>query len=289
MKVAVTGANGFLGARVVAALQARAHQPVFLTRRPPVDAAVVHVPFDLAGATPSAAVFASEGIAALVHCAWDFRPRSTADIVGVNVEGARRLLGAATEGAVRAMVNISTMSAFAGCRSRYGRAKLALERDFTVANGVNLRPGLLWAERPGGMVGLLDRLVERLPVVPLIGSGRTPLYLTHVDDLADLVLRCLESPGAIAGQTITAAWPQPVPLRDILRQRARARGRSPVLLPVPWPLVWAAVKCAELSPVDLGLRSDSVIGFVYADPAPRFEAPTLAGFRAYSVPNKAVS
>ena len=252
------------------------------------------MPFDLAGTTPSAAVFAREGIAALVHCAWDFRPRSVADIASINVEGARRLLGAATEGGVRTTVNISTMSAFAGCRSRYGRAKLALEADVTVAQGVNLRPGLLWAERPGGMVGLLDRLVERLPVVPLIGSGRTPLYLTHVDDLADLVLCCLESSGAVAGQTITAAWPQPVLLRDVLRQRARARGRSPVLLPVPWPLVWAAVKCAELSPVDLGIRSDSVIGFVHADRAPRFDTPALAafgfpGFRAHKVLNKAVS
>jgi hypothetical protein len=50
-----------------------------------------------------------------------------------------------------------------------------------------------------------------------------------------------------------------------------------------------AVKCAELWPVDLGLRSDSVIGFVHANCAPRFDAPALVGFRPYRVPNKAVS
>ena len=53
------------------------------------------------------------------------------------------------------------------------------------------------------------------------------------------------------------------------------------------------MKCAELSPVDLGLRSDSVIGFVYADRAPRFDtsafaALAFAGFRAHGVLNKAV-
>ena len=136
------------------------------------------------------------------------------------------------------------------------------------------------------MVGTLDRLIERLPIVPMIGSGRQPLLLTHVDDLAKLSVLCLTADSERVPAIITAAWPIPVLLKRILRKRAAERGRSPALLPVPWHFIWLALKVPELLGIDIGLRSDSVIGFIYSDQAPHFDDTGLAamgfsGFRPF--------
>lgn len=264
MKVAVTGAGGYLGRHLAAALAARGHQVVPLSRRAPPP-----LVFDMEnGVVPDLG-----GVDALVHAAWDFSPRGQAANARINLEGSRRLLAAARQSGVERLVFISTMSAFPGCRSVYGRTKRAVEDLFLAGGGRVLRPGLIWSARPGGMVATLDRLA-RLPVAPVIAGGGI-LYLSHADDVAALAARVAEAPADFP-PVITAAHPQGWRMGAILAQRARAQGRHPLLLPVPWPLVWLGVRALESMMPRASLRSDSVIGLVHADPAPHFSAEANA-------------
>ncbi len=289
MKVAVSGATGFLGRHIVQALLAQGHQAVALSRRPFADNAVPHLAFDLGRLCPTPDDFTRLGIGGLVHCAWDFVPRG-AEYARVNLGGAQRLLAAAKEGGVSHLIDISSMSAFPGCRSTYGKIKLQVEAIFAEAGGMILRPGLIWGDRPGGMVATLDGLVRRLRVVPMIGSGTHPLFLVHVDDLADLVCRIAEAPAFPAGAILTAAFDEAVPLRRILEIRAKRFGLARSFFPVPWQLVWLGLRCVETVARGSGPRSDSVLGFVYSDAAPHFDAAQLsmlgfAGFRRFTENN----
>src|SRR3954471_13541597 len=167
MKGAITGAGGFVGRHIGAALQARGHAGVALSR-PPV-AGLEHLVFYLAGGIPGAEQFRRHGVTALVHAAWDFSPRNLDEARRVNVAPSARLAGGAPP-AGASLIAISTMSAFAGCRSVYGRAKLEMEQAFLAQGGLVLRPGLVWSDAPGGMVGTLDRLAQ-LPLAPVIAGG----------------------------------------------------------------------------------------------------------------------
>lgn len=272
MKVAVTGASGYLGGHVTAALLRRGHEVVALTRRPLKTADIAHLPFELGGTVPTAADFASQGVQAVVHCAWDFMPRGLAAARRVNVAGAAQLVESAR--GLR-LVDISTMSAFEGCRSVYGRAKAEVENIFLQAGGSVLRPGLIWSDHPGGMMATLDR-IARLPIAPVIAGGGK-LYLIHVDDLAALIVAAVETPKA-QENLAAVAHPAPFSLQEIVRMRSQPR--RPMILPVPWPLVWLGVRAVEMVFPTAALRSDSVIGLVNADPAPYFD-PAAASLRAF--------
>ncbi len=277
---AVTGANGYVGSRIARALSGAGWTSIALGRHG------AQVQYNLEGGTEPGAL-ARCGAKSLVHVAYDFSESTWARIRAVNVEGTRRLLDAARAEGVDRIVYISSTAAFEGCRSMYGRAKLEAEAVARSAGAFIVRPGLVCGGQPGGMVGTLLKLLRRSPVVPLIGSGHTPIHTVHEDDLCTLVLRLLGSPDvtSLVGQPITAASEAPIEFRAMLQLFAEREGRNVRWAPLPWQLVWLAVKTVEIARIPSGLRSDSVVSFVNADPHPDFTYTRRAGvsFRPFSI------
>jgi nucleoside-diphosphate-sugar epimerase len=280
---AVTGASGYVGSRVAQAIAARGWTAVSLGRREG------DLRYSLEHGV-AAGSLAERKVKALVHCAYDFSVRGWERIRDVNVEGSRRLFETARADGIERIVFISSTAAFQGCRSRYGRAKLETERIAATYGAFIVRPGLVCGESPGGMVGTLVKVLRRSPIVPLIGSGRTLLHTVHEDDLCALIVRLLETPPPFPppGIAITAASEDAVEFRELLRKIAIHEGRTVLWAPLPWRLVWVAVKALELAHVPSGLRSDSVISFVKADPRPDFTQTRLTGvtFRPFSLAAK---
>ncbi|NJC69431.1 NAD-dependent epimerase/dehydratase family protein [Planosporangium thailandense] len=264
---AVTGANGYLGSRLNRALTADGWTVLPLRR----DGS-----FSLDdGVRPG--FFRDNQVRTLVHCAWDFSLTGWEEIVRRNVRGSVRLLEHARAEDVETVIFISTISAYAGCRSLYGRAKLAVETDARRLGAVVVRPGLVYGDRAGGMVGSLTSAVRRLPVVPLVGNGRQVLYPAHEDDVARLV--CALADGGKADEPVIAASEQGWTLRDVVASLAAAQHRRVRVLPVPWRAVWLLLKAAETAGLRPGFRSDSVVSIVNQDPRPDFAATRATGVR----------
>jgi nucleoside-diphosphate-sugar epimerase len=248
---AVTGSTGFVGGAIAAALrdagwEARALAGWRLGDEPDLD-----------------------GVDAVVHAAWDFSARTADEIERTNVDGSRRLLAAA---AGRPVVFVSTLSAFPGARSLYGRAKLAVEAAAREAGGSVVRPGLVWSEQGGSLWSALRKLA-RLPLLPVFSDRK--LHPAHVDDVAALVVRLLDEPAA---EPVVAAADQPLPLAQLLR------GVNPrlVTVPIPWRLVWAPLRALEAVGLDPPFRSDSVLSLVSLDEQPFAHAlPPPVPFRRF--------
>jgi len=260
----VTGATGYLGGRVAATLERDGWEVVELgrRRRPGAPGIVFSLgdevrPIDLSGAK------------ALVHCAYDFQPLTWSDIHRVNVTGTAKLLRAASEAAVERLVYISSISAFEGCRSLYGRAKFESERVALSLGAVVIRPALVFGDRPGAMFGRLVKQVERARVLPLVGGAQYQ-YLVHEQDLTEFICRCVERGGASPSVAVTIGHERPLTLRQLLEQLAHAHGRSVAFVPLPWQLVWAVIKAAEWCHVPMEFRSDSLVSLMYQDPSPDF-------------------
>lgn len=253
----VTGAYGYLGSLLRSRLARAGWETIALVRRPrPGDRAVR---WSL-GERPSNEVL--QGVDALVHCAYDFTPRSRHAIWSVNVDGSDLLLRSAASAGVGRILALSSMSAYTGTSQIYGQAKLALERTVLELGGVAVRPGLVYGDAPSGMAGALVKLM-RLPLVPLIGGGARQ-FPVHEDDLARLILEVLESE-SWNSEVFGIAQPTPVSFKSLLV--ALSSQRSYQFVPIPWQLVYWSLRLAELMRLPLPLRADSVLGLVRPAPS----------------------
>jgi nucleoside-diphosphate-sugar epimerase len=269
--IAITGAHGFVGSML-----ARRFEDAGWTVTPFSHAAGASdgetLQFRL-GDELRPEIFRSRNITALVHCAYDFRPVARAEIQRINVEGSRKLLAAAAAGGVEHIAVMSTISAFEGCRSVYGRAKLEIEAAGLAAGALVVRSGLVWADGPpsgGGMFGNLAKSVKAR-LVPLVGGGGYPQYLIHDQDLWELLRRFCDGGFQSPRKPVVAAASKPWPMRDLLAEIARRQGGHPRFVAVPWQPVWAGLRLAEIAHVPVPYRSDSVVSLVYQDPKPDFE------------------
>jgi nucleoside-diphosphate-sugar epimerase len=278
---AITGTNGYVGSRIRDFFQQQGWQVRELTRSPRSDAANQSVQFSLESGMSPAAI---EGTDALIHCAYDFRPVRWRDIEAINVGGTARLLETARQAHVRRVILISTMSAFIGCRSKYGDAKLAMERLTLDMDGAVVRPGLVYGPRPGGMFGKLRGVVQKLPIIPLVGRGKQLQYLAHEDDLCRLLVRLAEMQQPTPRCPIIAANDQPFRFKEILRTIAAANQKKVLLLSVPWRILWGGLRIAEWLQLPIRFRSDSLVSLVNQDPQPDFSATRQVGidFREFS-------
>jgi len=271
---ALTGANGYVGSRLRSHLESRGWRVISWTRQR--QAGIESVAFRL-GHPVEAGQF--KDVHALVHCAYDFGPLRWEDIHATNVEGSRQLIAAAREAGVRTIVFISTLSAFPGCRSLYGKAKLETESLAQALGAFVIRSGLVYSQNPGGMFGRLISQVRGARLVPTLWGGRQTQYLIRDEDLGNLVRGCLEGRVPAGTGPISAAHEQAWELKNIMARMAQALGKRLSFVPVPWQLIWLALKSLELIGAPAKFRSDSLISMVYQDPAPSFKLLKSLGFQ----------
>ncbi|MGI8508465.1 MAG: NAD-dependent epimerase/dehydratase family protein [Gemmatimonadaceae bacterium] len=274
-RVAVTGANGYVGSCIARSLESQGLGVRRLQRSGEGD----FVSHFALGRPIDPAAF--DGVSALVHCAYDFNAADWIAIERTNVTGSLDLFDAARSAGVKTIVFISSMSAFEGCRSMYGRAKLEVEQKSAGLGVHSVRPGLVYGEEAGGMIGALSKLLGLPIVTPLVGSGSQVLYLVHEADLGRMIGEVCTGEKRLGGKAAVAANSRPFPFKSILEVLARRDGSKKVFLPVPWQLEWLALKSAELIGLRMRLRSDSLISLINQDPHPDFSQSAQFSFRDF--------
>jgi len=270
----LTGARGYVGSRLKGHLERAGWRVTAWTRQP--EPGTGAVAFRLGQEVDPNLL---KGTQALVHCAYDFGPRRWEDFAAINVSGSQKLLAAAQAARVRQVVFVSSISAFTGCRSLYGRAKVEIEGFARSTGAFVVRPGLVYSDDSGGMFGRLVLKVRSARISPIVWGGRQMQYLLHVEDLGNAVRGCLDGRVPTGVEPITVAHEQGWELKEILDQIARALGKRVTLIPVPWQLVWLGLKGLELAGARPNFRSDSLISLVYQNPSPSFALLKSLGFK----------
>lgn len=277
MTVAITGASGYLGSSLVEAYRKRGHRVICFSRRPSGSDSVSYSLGDDPKGLPL------ESIDLLIHAAYDFSARTQDDIRRTNVEPSIALLRVAAQAGVGRIVFISSMSCFDGCQSEYGMAKHAVEEEALKLGVLVIRPGLVWGCELGGVMGSLESVVRRLPIVPYpyIKNGGMQ-FLVHRSDLAAIILTLSEESEIKGGRIISLAHPKPLDLLAILQICARNLGVSRRFIPIAWPFVRVALKSLELLRINPGFRSDSLLGLVSTNPNPElFDPPETRMLRSF--------
>ncbi|RSN51344.1 NAD-dependent epimerase/dehydratase family protein [Actinomadura sp. WAC 06369] len=240
MRIAVTGASGFVGGAVCRALAAEGATVLAFGRRPAVAPGHVggapYRPWDLAHGPPPD----PPRVDAVIHCAgsvtdWG-RP---ADLFAANLTGTRSALAAFPDAR---FVHVSTASVYDPFRpsvmatedeapvrrymNAYGASKAAAERLALSRGAIVLRPHAVYG--PGDTT-LLPRVLSavRGPVLPAVGTGGQRVSLTSIGNLVQACTLAATVPD-VAARAFNVADAEPVTIdaafREILRERGvRAR------------------------------------------------------------------
>lgn len=160
-------------------------------------------------------------------------------------------------------INISSMSAFANCRSDYGREKLFVEQMFARHRGINVRPGLVvsW-QRPGSAFLHLIRMVRRTLVVPYLIGSNDGLFVCDLDAFLEGVDR-LVGMRLNKSHTISFCYPARVRLLDVMRAIRHRFSLHRLLVPVPWQLASAVLFLKERFLGKGKVRLDSIRDFAF--------------------------
>jgi nucleoside-diphosphate-sugar epimerase len=251
----VTGASGYLGSIVARALTDDGFRVHNLVRRPRPDTDDRF--FDLRRSPVEQDL---DGLDVLVHCAYDFSVTSRSQIWESNVFGTRDLLNTAIESGVGRTIVVSSMSAYAGTKQIYGRAKLASELDALSRGMVVVRPGLVYGPGWGGMAGTLRKLAS-LPIVPLV-ARHARQFTAHEDDLCRAIV-ALANADSVPSVPLGLAHPSSVSFERLLTTFGESEKTGNLrFAPIPWlPLFWA-LRAVESTPMALPVRADSLLGLV---------------------------
>lgn len=283
MRALVTGANGFLGRHVVAALLARGHSVRALVR----PAARV----DELGWPASVEVFRADlrstrdlepafgDVDVLVHLAASVTGGEDLQFAAT-VVGTERLLGAMTRTSCRRLVLVSSFSVYDWSairrtldetspiepvpdlyeRDGYSIAKSWQERvtrRFAEQQGWELavlRPGFIWG-RDHGYLAALGQQVGRLHLV--IGP-RSRLPMTHVENCADLVALAAVHPRA-RGETFNVVDGPGERIWTYLGAYLHGTGERGIRIPIPYWLAHSLVRLAFATVFKRNLKLPQVL------------------------------
>ncbi|MGI8612050.1 MAG: NAD-dependent epimerase/dehydratase family protein [Sphingomicrobium sp.] len=264
MRLAVTGATGFVGSRLLDAAAADGHQVSALVRRPvPPRASVDWVSGSLE--QPGALEQLVASADAVIHVAGVISGRTAADFDRSNVDGTKAMLHAAKAGGAKRFVHVSSIAAREPELSLYGASKAKAER-LVASSGLPfaiVRPPAVYG--PGDRETLELFKMAKLGIVLLPPEGR--LSLLHADDLARLLLK-LAASGAPGGLTIepddgrASGWSH----KEFAEALGTVVGRRGVSLSIPSGLLKLGAKADRLMRGDKAkLTSDRAAYFCHPD------------------------
>jgi len=270
--VCVFGGTGFLGLRLVRRLASERTAVRVAVRHPERAQIALHargmeqVTLFCADVRDRAAVAgAITGADAVINAVSAYVETGAVTFEAVHEQGAETLAREAAAAGVDRFVLVSGIGADPESSSAYirsrGRGERLAQQAFPGATIV--RPSVMFG--PGdALFGTLAHLARLLPVVPLIGGGRTRLQPVYVEDVAEAIARILADPGT-TGRVYELGGPEIYTLRKLCRIVLRTTGRRRALLPVPFAVAEAQARLFELLPnpplttgqVDL-LKADNV-------------------------------
>jgi uncharacterized protein YbjT (DUF2867 family) len=238
MRILVTGASGFIGSHVVAVLSKRGHEILAGVCNPgrfPPTSGVTPVAVDFTrDLAPEDWLPRLAGVEAVVNCVGIIAEDGRNTFEALHTRAPVALFRACERAGVRKMVQISALGADETAFSRYHLSKKAAD-DFLAGTPLDwtiLQPSMVYG--PGGKSTALMSALAALPVIPLIGDGQQAMQPVHVDDLAEAVVRALET-DVSARTRLPAVGPKPVVLRELLALLRRSLGLRPVpMIPVPF-------------------------------------------------------
>lgn len=258
MLILLTGGTGFVGSAVARYLLAKHGCKLILpVRRSLAESMSCQILVgEINGNTDWSATMAN--VEVVIHCAARvhvMRETHTDPLTAfrsTNVEGTLHLARAAAAAGAKRFIFLSSVKVYGeesapdnpfqvddtlAPSDAYGISKLEAEQALQVLatqtgmEVVIIRPPLVYGRGVKGNFASMIRLVKRGLPLPL-GAIHNKRSLVGIDNLVDLIVRCLDHPAA-ANQILLASDGEDLSTTELLRSVAKAMGKPLRLLPIP--------------------------------------------------------
>jgi NADH dehydrogenase len=257
--ILVTGATGFVGGHVVAALRRVGKQVRCLVR----DLRTAAKP-ELAGCElaegdmtePRSLPSAVDGVECVVHLV-AIRQGKPEQFERIMSRGTRDLVVAAQEAGVRRFVLMSALGVAERTKELvpYYHAKWEMEQAVEASSipSVIFRPSFVFAA-DGGILPTFRKLAKLAPVTPIVGSGTQRLQPIWADDVAAYFVRAVDGVGT--GVTFELGGPDVVSWNELWERLKTALGVRRPSVHVPMGLMRLNALVTERLPGDVPLTRD---------------------------------
>lgn len=247
MKILLTGASGFIGQNLVAALSQAGHDLVLVSRRHGLDFSEMQ----------TAAQWRPwlTGVDAVINAVGIIGETGTQRFEALHTRAPMALFDACVEAGIRRVIQISALGADETAFSAYHLSKRAADDHLKQLplDWFILRPSVIYGR--GGTSSELFLRLARSPVLPVIGDGRQQLQPVHVADVVATVLACLGTQRA--QKTLDIVGNEVIEYAEWLQRLRVAQGyRRAWVMHIPVWLVMLGVRLGQfLSPM---LRPDNI-------------------------------
>lgn len=230
MRIAITGANGFVGTHLTHRLESEGHELVLISRRRrKIDERVVAD--DLSNACVLRELF--RDCKAIAHCAGINREIGSQTYRRVHVEGTRNVVEAAKAAGVEKIVLMSFLRARADCDSLYHESKWEAEEivrnsglDYTI-----IKAGVIYG-LGDHMLDHLSHALHTFPLFATVGFEEKSVRPLAVEDLVP-VMRAAIVDRRMKRQTIALLGPEEIYLSEAVSRVAEVVGKRPLMFPLP--------------------------------------------------------
>jgi uncharacterized protein YbjT (DUF2867 family) len=234
MRILLTGASGFIGRNLDAALATAGHEVIAGSHGNGIDFRQMLTEADW---LPHL-----EGIDAVINSVGIIGESGTQHFDVLHTLAPTALFHACVRAGVRRVLQISALGADETAFSPYHLSKKAaddclrsLDLDWFV-----LRPSLVYGL--GGKSAELFMRLAALPVIPVVGDGQQRLQPVHISDVVATAIQALFTPES--RQTLDIVGTETISFADWLRRMREVQGLRPTnILRVPFGL---AMACAHL-------------------------------------------
>ena len=215
---------------------------------------------------------AVSGSTIVVNCVGVLYERRRGDFQRIHTDLAQAIAESCAQHNVTRFVHLSAL-AVDRAQSRYAKTKLAGEKAVLAAfpNATILRPSVIFGQ-DDHFFNMFAGLAKVLPVLPLIGGGKTKFQPVYVGDVAQAVMAALTIPAQgienPQGGIYELGGPETVTFREIYQRIFSWTGKRRMLIGLPFGL--AKIQAAFLQFVPpkplltpdqvTALKTDNVVG-----------------------------
>jgi NADH dehydrogenase len=257
--VTIFGGAGFIGRHAVRALAERGWRIRSASRRP--DLAGHLQPMGGVGQIHAVQTNirdedsvrrAVAGADAVVNLVSVLVPSGRQTYKALHTEGAGRIASLAREAGADTLVHVSALGADPQSRSVYARTKAEAEAAVLEAfpSAIILRPSIVFGAEDQ-FFNRFASMARVMPVLPLIGGGRTRFEPVYVGDVAAAIANALEGVGK-PGTVYELGGPETLTFRELMRRTLDYSGRRRWLVPLPAFL--AKLQAVMTKPLPASLR-----------------------------------
>ncbi len=259
MNIFITGASGFIGRDLIRALSAdnavdnlyvlyrEKEQIAFLPKVNPVLGNLEGLP----------EIKLDAAIDVFAHLAGYFKTESKALCEAINIQGTKNAITFCRNNHIPKILFFSTINVDLKSKGSYAASKLEAEQEikYSGLDYMILRPSLVFKDREGSL-GKIISYVEKLPFVPVFGSGKAKEQPIHLQELIALTVAAIKD--FKPGLTLYAAGKEAMSFKELVQTIGKSMGRKARILPIPAKPVRGMLRLLEKAGIHPGVSSEQV-------------------------------